>query len=76
MVDNPIYEEADQYQNLQSQLCPHTANTAAAEIQQASIHSVVGDERRVPTLEECQKNVIEPAGNLSDDEEEKYVTIC
>lgn len=81
MVDNPIYESADQYQNVQTRLHPHTLNTAA-EAEQSSIYSVVADERRMTDVEECQKSVLESARNVSIDEdseeryeEERYATV-
>ena len=74
MVDNPIYESADQYQNVQTRLHPHTINTAA-EAEQSSTYSVVADERTVTDVEECQKSVLESAGNVSIDEEERYATV-
>ena len=71
MVDNPIYESADRYQNRQTMLQPNTLNAA----EESSIYSVVADERRVAREEECQRNVIDSASNASVCEENKYVTV-
>ena len=69
MVDNPIYESADHYQNLTRRLHPHTLlNTA----QQPSIYSEVADEGRVAGGEQRQKCVSEAAGNVSVDGGEKF----
>jgi hypothetical protein len=68
LVDNPIYESADRYQNLHTRLHPHTLNTA----QQSSIYSVVAD-RDERSDEECRKSVRESAENVSVDGEEKYM---
>lgn len=75
MVDNPIYEGGDQYQNIQSRLCPHTHNTETVELEQKSIYSVVADERRVSNVNECQRSVFESASSVPIDEEGKYVTV-
>lgn len=71
MVDNPIYESADRYQNRQTMLQPNTLNAA----EESSIYSVVADERRVARKEECQRNVIDSASNASVCEKNQYVTV-
>ena len=67
MVDNPIYESADRYQNLTRRLHPQTLNTA----QQLSIYSEVADKGRVAGGEQHQKYASESAGNVSVGGEEK-----
>ena len=67
MVDNPIYESADCYQNLTRRLHPQTLNTA----QQSSIYSEVADKGTVASDEQHQKCVSESAGNVSVGRKEK-----